>query len=365
MERERNLGLDFLRMLSMLMVVVLHLLGRGGVLADAVPFTANYWIAWALESAAYCAVNCYALLSGYLLVKSRCPLGGLIGLWLQVFCYSAGITALFAIFYEPVSLTRFLQACLPVTFTQYWYFTAYFAVYLLAPFFNRLIANLSREAFRRLLWTVFLLFSVLTTVFHQDPFITGNAANGPGYSFLWLAALYFGGAYLRLYPPRQEKSRVWLLGYLGCLGALLLFRLGAESVTYACTGTASYGGWLLTYPSPLVVGEAVCLFHACRCARWNGRAARRIIGFFAPVSFGVYLIHAQPFVFHRILNGAAVSLLSLPGWQFALALPAAALGIFLAGSLVDWTRLGLFRLLGIRRLAEFLGEKLQRCLPPI
>ena len=50
MEQERNWGLDFLRILSMLMVVVLHLLGRGGVLANAEPFTANYWAAWALPS---------------------------------------------------------------------------------------------------------------------------------------------------------------------------------------------------------------------------------------------------------------------------------------------------------------------------
>lgn len=365
MEQERNRGLDFLRMLSMLMVVVLHLLGRGGVLSNAVPFTANYWVAWTLESAAYCAVDCYALLSGYLLVSSRCRLGGLIGLWLQVFCYSAGITALFALFYEQVSLARFLQACLPVTFTQYWYFTAYFAVYLLAPFFNRLIAALTQEAFRRLLWTGFLLFSVVTTVFRQDPFITGNAANGPGYSFLWLAALYFGGAYLRLYPPRQERSRLWLLGYLGCLAALLLFRLCAETVTYTRSGTAAYGGWLLSYPSPLVVGEAVCLFQACRCAGWKGRISQRLTGFFAPVSFGVYLFHAQPFVFHRILNGAAAPLLALPAWKLALGLPTIALGIFLAGSLVDWVRLGVFRLLGIHRLAEFLGDRLQRRLPDI
>ena len=40
--RERSAGLDLLRSLCMLMVVILHLLGRGGVMAAAVPFTPNY-----------------------------------------------------------------------------------------------------------------------------------------------------------------------------------------------------------------------------------------------------------------------------------------------------------------------------------
>ena len=101
--RERSAGLDLLRSLCMLMVVILHLLGRGGVMAAAVPFTPNYHLTWLWESAAYCAVDCYALLTGYLSVRSRFRPAPLLQLWLQVFCYSAGITALFALFYEQVS----------------------------------------------------------------------------------------------------------------------------------------------------------------------------------------------------------------------------------------------------------------------
>jgi surface polysaccharide O-acyltransferase-like enzyme len=341
-------------------VVVLHLLGRGGVLAAAVPFTAHYGLTWFFESAAYCAVDAYALLTGYLLVRSRCRPGSLIGLWLQVFCYSAGITVLFTLFFEPISPLRLLQACLPVTFTQYWYFTAYFAVYCLAPFFNRLIGALSPAAFRRLLATLLVLLSLIPTVFGADPFVTGD-----GYSFLWLAALYFLGAYLREYPPRRRRPLVHLGGYGLCLLGLLAFRFAVEAVEFSRTGAVSHGGWLLRYSSPLVVGEAVCLFLLCRDLEVRSRAARGVIGVFDPVAFGVYLFHAQPFIFHRVLDGALTPLLRLPAWQFALAVPGAALGVFLLGAGVDWVRLGVFRLLRLPRLAALLGEKLERRLPPV
>lgn len=67
----RNYGIDLLRMLSMFMVSVLHVLGQGSVLSASGKIPLNYAFAWFLEISAYCAVNCYALISGYVGVKSR------------------------------------------------------------------------------------------------------------------------------------------------------------------------------------------------------------------------------------------------------------------------------------------------------
>lgn len=355
---EHRTGLDLLRILCMLLVVVLHLLGRGGVLENAQPFTANYELAWLLETAAYCAVDCYALLSGYLLCRSRCRAGSLIGLWFQVFVYSAGITLLFAVFYEHVPWTRFLQSCLPVTFTQYWYFTAYFALYCFAPFLNRLISALSRKGFRRLLVTLFLLLSVLPTVFRQDPFVTGK-----GYSFLWLAALYCFGAWFRLHPPQVRKARMYFGGYGLCIALTFLSRLMIEKIEVSLTGSVGNGGWLLTYTSPLILGAGLCLFLACRELQIRNRVFCGMIAFLAPASFGVYLIHAQPFVFHRLLNGATVPLLAASPIRFSSGILGLALAIFILCSLIDRLRLLVFRLLRIPTLSEHLGAAIDQALP--
>ena len=68
---ERNYGIDLFRIVSMFMVVVLHVLGQGGILDGTIGVAGNYETAWFLETAAYGAVNCYALISGYVGIRSR------------------------------------------------------------------------------------------------------------------------------------------------------------------------------------------------------------------------------------------------------------------------------------------------------
>ena len=70
-QTNRNFGIDLLIIISMPMVVILHVLGQGGVLESTKLFSPNYMITWFLEIAAYCAVNCYALISGYVGYESK------------------------------------------------------------------------------------------------------------------------------------------------------------------------------------------------------------------------------------------------------------------------------------------------------
>lgn len=90
MKTERNIGIDLLKIVSMLMIVTLHMLGHGGVLDDMPPMSRCYQVAWLIEIACYGAVNCYALASGFL--TARCNIRKLMELWLQVMFYSLMIT---------------------------------------------------------------------------------------------------------------------------------------------------------------------------------------------------------------------------------------------------------------------------------
>ena len=49
-KRERNYGIDLLRIVSMLMVVILHVLGQGGVLKSSEPLSVGYSVAWLLDN---------------------------------------------------------------------------------------------------------------------------------------------------------------------------------------------------------------------------------------------------------------------------------------------------------------------------
>lgn len=113
--KERNLGVDLLKIVSMLMIVTLHMLGHGRILENLPFMSHSYRAAWMLEIICYGAVNCYALISGFLL--AHCNARKLFGLWLQVMFYSLLVTSL-------MSLT-FMHGMMPREEWIYSFFQSY------------------------------------------------------------------------------------------------------------------------------------------------------------------------------------------------------------------------------------------------
>ena len=68
---ERNYGIDLLRIISMIMVVVLHMLLQGGVLDNANNLKFNNYTAWFLEISCLCATNVFGIISGYVGYKAK------------------------------------------------------------------------------------------------------------------------------------------------------------------------------------------------------------------------------------------------------------------------------------------------------
>ena len=147
---KRNYNIDLFRIIAAFLVTVLHVLGQGGILAYASPGGINYWTAWFLEIGAYCAVNCFALISGYLMVNSSVKAKSIIGLWLQVLFYSLLFTSVFFVFVpETRSISNLVVAFTPVLSNQWWYVSSYFALCLFIPFLNKAIANISQQTYKK------------------------------------------------------------------------------------------------------------------------------------------------------------------------------------------------------------------------
>lgn len=131
--KTRNYGIDFLRMISMIMIVMLHTLGHGGILRSVSFLSVHYQIAWLLEVIAFGAVNTYAMISGFVSVDSHFKISNILILWLQVLFYGILInTVFFFLLPESRNTSGWIQALFPVTRKEYWYFTAYAGVFFLS-----------------------------------------------------------------------------------------------------------------------------------------------------------------------------------------------------------------------------------------
>ena len=341
--KERNYGIDLLRMVSMLLVVILHIIGQGGIYNHTGSNRLMYYACWFPETAAYCAVDVYGLISGYVGVYSSWHPRKIVKLYLRVYFYSALITLLCVLFAPQFLLEDSMaKAFLPVIWETYWYFTAYVGVFFLMPFLNRMVLSLTMKERKALMLTIFLLFSAATAVpkgFGSDFFNLGG-----GYCFVWLLLLYLFGACLRCLEWRRWKRWQYLLGYLGCVTFSWAYKILMENFTRSVFGKAMYGRIFLGYCAPTIFGAAIFLFLIFEQTQIKNRIFQKIIAFMAPLAFSVYLIHTHPIIFHGPLCDAFIGLCSLPIPLMLLAIIVAALAIYLLCSLIDLVRVGIFRL---------------------
>ena len=107
----------------------------------------NYSVSSLLQIVAYCAVNCYAIISGYVGYKEEdnYHYTKYLKFWIPVFFSIAWELQLF--FYVinsgSVGIKEIIWAFFPVTTYEYWYVNAYTALFFLIPWINRLIQNIN------------------------------------------------------------------------------------------------------------------------------------------------------------------------------------------------------------------------------
>lgn len=82
--KKRNTGINLFKLFSMFMIALLHVLGMGGI-TGAAAGTSSYYPVYLMQNAAFCAVNCYALVSGYLMFGKKIKPSRITELWFEVF----------------------------------------------------------------------------------------------------------------------------------------------------------------------------------------------------------------------------------------------------------------------------------------
>lgn len=354
---ERNHGIELLRIFAMLLAAVLHILKKGGVITASEGNLAAYSTVWLLEAAAYCAVNCYALISGYVGYSDRpkpLRLARCIELWLQVVFYSVIITTVYCIAgVGSVGVSDFADAFLPVTSKQYWYFTAYIGMFFFIPLLNALVRRLNRRALVSLcimLIAVFSLYDTFASFWKKDPLALVG-----GHSPLWLGVLYiFGAAMKKLRVPESMSSKKALLIYASAAVFTALFKITGDRLLRFVPGSL-----FVRDTSPTVLLCAAALLVAF--ARFKpGRKLTEFAVLLAPAAFGVYLLHVSPLVFEHVIGNRFAFIGRLPFPLIPFAVLASAGVILVVGLAADKVRILLFKALGVPKLCRKAEKSIRR-----
>ena len=362
-KKEKFFGIELLRILATFYIILLHVVGQGGV-AAASGGKGTYTVSYLLLALAYPAVNCYALISGFVGCKSRFKLSRLLSLWLTVVFVNLAVWGAFRLLAPEMAASFSLEACLkPLLTNEYWYVTAYFGLSVLTPVLNA-AAELPKKTFAEMLIGLFACFVLLPKIADNDLFLTRS-----GYSTLWLVLLYLVGMFFRLHLLPKKRSRLCGAACLAVYGMISVFlplqkRLtenkllasGIENPVYL----KNYA-----YTSVLIVLSSIALFAVFTRINVQNKAVCKFISFFSTASFGVYILHTQPLVWANLLQDAfsQFAVFSVP--VMAACCLAAALGIFLACTAVEKLRALLFCVTRLDRLIVFLPSVTERTIEKV
>jgi len=350
---ERHYGLDFLRFISMLMIVCLHVIGNGGLLGKATPLTIKGEFVWFLEIMCYCSVNCFALISGYLGIHSKHKWENIVSLSVQALFYCILFTIICVctniIQHTPFDLIFFAKSLVPALFGRYWYFSAYFCLFFFMPILDRIV-DMPKPILKRAAVLIVVVFCCVSQL--QDKI----SSLSEGYSFLWLAILYIVGGYIAKHNLMNTvSSQKSFLGYIICIFITFGSKLLISSLTNAGRGSAI----LISYTSPTIVLASVFLLNAFVRMHIKDQFKKGIL-FLSSCSFGVYLIHCQPVVFDKLLANAFVGFLDQRTILLPLFIIASSILIYLVCALIEQMRKYLFKWTKIDALVNMISTSITK-----
>lgn len=216
-------------------------------------------------------------------------------------------------------------------------------LFLFMPMLNAAIKNMSKLEYDRLL-IVIIIFMCGYENLKVDPFKLAH-----GYSFLWLAMVYLFGAYIRLYNPIR-------LGSLRCfvLAGIVAFipsirQLLAVVVGHRIPGDSIY---LVGYVSVFTLAVAILIFVGCLSLRVKNDKTAYFIKSISVTTFGVYLIHVQPFVWDNIWRANLRKIAPLGVGEYLVILLSLTIAVFAILTVLELLRLKLFQMLRINLLLE-------------
>ncbi len=339
--KERNFGIDLLRLILMYMVCIIHVLGQGGILSIMPRGTTNYVTCWFLQSIACCAVDGFALITGYTANNCGQKYEKIVNMWFQVFFYSFILTAIMqALGLANVGYKMLIKQMLPITFDTHWYFSAYVGLFFAIPLLNSYIFSVRPEKAKRTLIMLIVLFCFLGMI--KDSFKAEY-----GYSMLWLIILYIIGALVKkLQLFENIKTSVIFFILIACILINLLL--------VVLTGL----GRQTKYTSPTVLCTALCLvilFTRLKLSKkwiWLIKHTSRW-------AFGIYLFQVNYVIWNQYLYNRFVSFAKENTLNGCLYIILAAGAIFLIGLFVEAIRDFLYQRFQIPRLCGIIVNKIQ------
>ncbi len=321
MSKKRQSNIELLRIVSMMMVLIVHF--DGAILGLPTDVTISNFtnlgttFKLAIESFSIIGVNCFVLISGYFGIRFSAR--GAIKYTGWCMFYAVGTYAVMSIIKPEIfSWQQLGLSFLVYSHTDLWFVPAYFGLYILSPLLNKGIKAFNKSQF------TWLIIGILWLNIYLGWLMNSNI-NPTGYNLMQMLMLYLIGRYIaKTEMPRHTKS-----SYAFVLWIMFVILIVASNLIMPTNKAFAYN-------SPFVMGASICFFLLFSTFSMG---AKPFINWIASSAFAVYLLHKSPVVWIQIKS-------LVLGWSnkdsyfiFSLKCIAAILIIFWGSILIDKFRM--------------------------
>lgn len=356
MVQKREYGIDLLRVICMTGIVGAHVLvaGREGLATRILPDATNL-VLYLLEFFTHFTVNLFPIITGYFYAERKSvKSANLIGLLVNLEAYSLIFTVVLYIFSTNflTDIPSILGSLFPITAGAYWYLAAYVMVFLLIPWMNLLIRNMSKNQYSTLIVSLFVLFCVIPAFSKVDYF-----AMQDGYSPYWLIFLYFLGGYIRLYKDlhinRLRKYWYVFIFVANTCIAMLLYLLTVNQII-----SPEILAEHTRFIAPISLINVMCMMFLFMDMNITSSGAQKLVVSLSGAAFDVYMIHCHNYVYDIFIRGKFRFLTYCSVWEAILYYVLIVTAIYMIGWISCGIRKKIFKWIGVDWLVQTIGSKI-------
>lgn len=273
-----------LRIIAMLMIIAYHYVshGQAELLNNGTWFQITFLEAYSMFGKI--GVNLFVLISGYFCINKEFNFQKILKLEAKCLFFSLGFLLLYGAFGEaPLTVGEIYRAAFPVIRNEYWFMTAYIILYLLSPWYNKLLTSLTKKEYQNLLVMFIIIWSII-------PCLSMHIIDGMNFNQqIWMFVTYSFGGYIKRFDLQIKKEKALL--------ALFVLTLPISVIAAELIGTKivifhKYATYFRMSNTIIAFPASLLIFNAAREIKIG---TSRVINFISSAAFSVYLVHENTY----------------------------------------------------------------------
>ena len=246
-------------------------------------------------------VDVFIIISGYYLIKNdsfKINWNKALKLWGQIFFYSIIMFVISLVITKgDFHITNLIRALLPVTFSEWWFASAYFVLYLIHPFINKFLSSLDKRQYQIYLVSIIIIWSII-------PMLTNSSFQSN--ALIEFIMYYSIAGYIRLFGIGNNfSSKKWLVIWLFASLILFISSLSIMIVGLKISSISNHAVHFYHRNSLFVIVQSVAFFMLFLNTKIKYSS---VINKIASATFGIYLIHdsnlLRPIIWKDIFKNA-------------------------------------------------------------